>query len=96
MGSAAELLVTMTKEEFESSLLEAMKNIAKQASEPEVMNVKQAAAMFDVHPITLMKKIVRERGCPVHYIGPQDPRFRRSEVLEWLSNQPKELTNGGR
>jgi hypothetical protein len=96
MGDAAELLVTMTKAEFDACLKEAVKNIAKQASEPEVMNVKQAAAMFDVHPITLMKKIVRERGCPVHYIGPQDPRFRRSEVLAWLSNQPKELGNGGR
>lgn len=81
------MLVTMTKSEFEARLGEAVAKVAKQ-SEPEVLTLKQAASLFDVHPKTLMQKLVKERGCPVHYIGPQDPRFRRSECLAWLSSQP--------
>lgn len=95
MSNAAELLVTMTKGQLTELVIEAVGTVAKLASEPEVMTLQQAAKLFDVHPTTMMKKIVRERGCPVHYIGPQDPRFRRSEILDWLMKQPKELSNGG-
>lgn len=94
MTQVADLLVTMTKQQLEALLLDAMHKVSK-VSEPEVLTVKQTAELFDVHPRTLMQKLVRERGCPVHYVGPQDPRFRRSEVLEWLSKQPKELASGG-
>lgn len=91
----SELLVTMTRADLEKLVLKAVAQAATQPREPEVMSLKQAAEFFDVHPRTVMAKLVRERGCPVHWIGPQDPRFRRSECLEWLSNQPKESSNGG-
>lgn len=98
MSNAAELLVTMTKSELRSELKELIRETSK-ASEPEVLTRQEAADLMSVHPKFLMQTLVKERGFPVHYIGPQDPRFRRSECLAWLSSQPskpvKELGNGG-
>lgn len=94
----SDLLVTMTKTEFEERIERALREASK-ATEPEVLTRQQTAELIGVHPKFLMQTLVKERGFPVHYIGPQDPRFRRSECLEWLSNQPgkpvKELGHGG-
>jgi excisionase family DNA binding protein len=95
MGDAAELLVTMTKRQLAELLKDTLSGSVKAANEPEVMTMQQVAHMLDVHTKTLMNKVVKERGLPVHYIGPKDPRFRRSEVLAWLSEQGKEVANGG-
>lgn len=91
---AKDLVLTMTKQELLACVQDAL-NKAAATPPKEVLDMKEAAELFDVHTTTLMRKLVRERGCPVHYIGPQDPRFRRSELIEWLTNQPKEPTHGG-
>lgn len=96
---ASDLLVTMTKSELAAVVESALKRAAVvAAAEPEILDLNETAKFIGVHPRTVMGKLVRERGFPVHYLGPQVPRFRRSEILAWLSDQsrePKELTDGG-
>ncbi len=82
-----ELLVTMTRQQLRELLEQVMRQVAAKP-EPEVLDLQATAKFFGVHPRTVMGKFVKERGCPCHHIGPQNPRFRRSEILEWLTAQP--------
>jgi hypothetical protein len=88
-------VVVMTREELEATLTVLVSKLASTA-EREVLTVEQAAEVLDVCTKHLMQKLVPERDCPVHYMSPKEPRFRRSEILEWLSKQPKEQKNVGR
>lgn len=56
--------------------------IAPAAEEAEVMTREQAAELLQVNPHAI-PKLVRE-GLPSHRLGTQW-RFRRSELLAWLS-----------
>jgi len=60
----------------------------------EVLNLEQAAELLDRNPRVVMK-LVKEGNpkLPAHFISGREPRFRRSELLEWLNalpQQPKE------
>lgn len=37
---------------------------------------------------SVVMRFVEEEGLPAHYISEREPRFRRSEVLAWLSSRP--------
>lgn len=51
---------------------------------PEVLTLQQCAELLDVSTKTVTR-LEREAGLPARYLSPTDRRFRRSEVLAWLS-----------
>ena len=89
-SEAPQLVVTMTAEQLErlleraseKALAEAIANQAK-----EVLDLRECAALLKRNTKTVTR-LVETRGLPCHYISGNEPRFRRTEVLEWLSHQP--------
>ena len=55
---------------------------------PEVMTLEACAKFMDLSTKTVAR-LEREEGLPSHYLSPSDRRFRRSEVLAWLSARGK-------
>lgn len=87
-----ELAVTLTVEQLRELVRAECERAAANASvkpPSEVMTLEQCAELLHRHPKIVMK-MTRESGLPVHFISDREPRFRRSEVLEWLNSRPTE------
>lgn len=93
MSAAPQLVVALTTEELEA-LLEGCtaraveKVVASQL--PEVLDLEDCAKLLKRHPKTVMSTLVKKKGLPCHFISPQDPRFKRTEVLAWLDTLPSQ------
>lgn len=84
----ADLAVSLTVEQLKALMEEAatkavMRSTSAQPN--EVLTIKEAGELLRMHPNVLAKK-VEELGIPAHRIS-REWRFRRSELLEWLSKQ---------
>lgn len=93
---APTLVVTLTTDQLAELLEQAnARALAKLAAEQqaEVLDLRECASLLKCTTKTVTSR-VRERGLPCHYISPSDPRFRRSEVLAWLSAQTIERAAG--
>jgi excisionase family DNA binding protein len=80
--------MTLTVDEFRALVREAAAEAVQKASAAparEVMTLEEAGELLGFHAKVLAKK-VEELGIPAHRIG-REWRFRRSELLEWLSKQ---------
>jgi excisionase family DNA binding protein len=80
----------MTRSELETVVLRAVElGVAKAvaSADAEVMTLKEVAAYLKRHPKVVMK-LVRSDGLPAHFISDREPRFRRTEVLAWVSARP--------
>ena len=53
----------------------------------EILKAEEVAKMLRVRRATIMRW-VKENGLPRHMLGGGTPRFRRSEVLSWVSEHP--------
>lgn len=87
--AAQNFVVSLTTEQLGEILEQASaRALAKVISQQhaEVLDIGECAALLKCTRKTV-SKYVATRGLPCHYISPQDPRFRRSEVLTWLSEQ---------
>jgi excisionase family DNA binding protein len=51
---------------------------------PEVLTLQQCAELLDLSTKTVTR-LERAEELPAHYLSPTERRFRRSEVLAWLS-----------
>lgn len=88
----SELAVTLTVQQLRELIRsECELAVAKASAGPpsEVMTLEQCAEFLHRHPKVVMK-LTKESNLPVHFISDREPRFRRSEVLEWLTTLPKE------
>ena len=88
------LAVTLTVEELGALVRDSVKaELSKlsAAAPHEVLTLTQVAELLHRSEKTVMESLVEERHLPVHYISEREPRFRRSEVLVWLSQQPTRL-----
>lgn len=88
----SELAVTLTIEQLgELVEVRVAKAVAQliETQEREVLDLTHAAKLLKRHPKVLMK-MVRSENIPVHFISGREPRFRRSELLAWLSAQPSD------
>lgn len=55
---------------------------------PDVLTTAMAAEMLHVH-VEHLRRLVREDKIPCHrFPGGREMRFIRSELLEWLQDQP--------
>lgn len=81
-------IVTVPASELEALVERAVRKVAPASAEcepSEVMTREQVGKFLQVDPHHVTK-LARERGLPSHKLG-SEWRFRRSEVLEWLSQQ---------
>lgn len=90
-GSRADdLVVTLKLGELAQELAPIVRNAVHEAvaevtsPSDEVLTRKQAAALLGVNPHHIPKLI--ERGLPAHRLGNRW-KFRRGELLAWLSNK---------
>lgn len=84
-------VIVTTAEELASVVRKAVDDAlaARDANPPrEILTLAQAAELLDRHPKSVMT-LVKSRGLPAHFISERQPRFRRSELLAWLSAQGK-------
>lgn len=91
----APLAVTLTTTELEELVAKSVTGIVNKLLEErqsEVMNLEECAAFLQRHKKVVMSVLVKEKGLPVHYISERDPRFKRTEVLNWLSTLPSVAT----
>ena len=58
------------------------------ASEPEILTLEQAAALLQMDPVSV-RKYVRKLDLPAHKLGDREWRFKRSEIMAWLSAQAR-------
>jgi predicted DNA-binding transcriptional regulator AlpA len=82
-----DLAVTLTVEQLKALIRESVREeVAKApaAPAPEVLTLEGCADLLDLSTKTV-SKLEREAGLPSHELSPGDRRFRRSEVLAWLS-----------
>jgi excisionase family DNA binding protein len=66
-------------------LREAFTLSERETLEPEILTLKQAAALLKVNTHQI-PKLIRREGLPAYRLGKQW-RFRRSELLAWLTRQ---------
>jgi excisionase family DNA binding protein len=88
----SELAVTLTVEQLKKIIDDTVSNaLSRHESEPvkEVFTLLEAAEFLGRHPRQI-SKLIREQALPAHYISDREPRFRRSELLNWLASRPKE------
>lgn len=92
----SEPLVVMTVAQLEELLdrkLTALLQRMPTNGAKEVLTLEECAEFLDRTTKSVMK-LVKEASLPAHYISDREPRFRRSEVLAWISarpTRPKEL-----
>ena len=86
--SDRELLVTLTARDLKSLVREAVREAftlsERATSEPEILTLKQAAALLNVNHHQIPKLI--RQDLPAYRLGNQW-RFRRSELLAWLTRR---------
>lgn len=81
------LVVTLTRDQLRALVAEELAAALARAEGPrEVLTVEQAADLLQLHPDALRKSLRRGATIPAHKIG-REWRFRRSELLAWLSQQ---------
>jgi len=81
-----QLVVTCTVAQFEQLVQQASAKAVAQLheqSQRQVMALAEVATMLDRHPKSVMK-LVKDQGLPCHYISAREPRFIKSEVLQWV------------
>lgn len=84
------LLVTLTTDQLEELINRAVTRATTDLLvQKEVMNTKEVAEFIGRSTRTI-PELIQDSGLPVHYITPREPRFWRSEVLEWLLKLPSE------
>ena len=78
-------VVTLTEAEL-AALLERAAVAALAHAEPprEILNTEEAADLLRVDPDTVLRW-VQKLGLPAHVCGKREYRFRRSELVEWLT-----------
>lgn len=79
-------VIVLTPDQLNQLVRQTWEQARHEMKLPEVMSRDEVAMLLQVHPKTV-NNYVAERGLPAHKLG-QEYRFRRSEVLEWLSKQP--------
>ena len=75
-------LAAMVRETSTEAVVAAALNPPK-----EVLMLDEVAELLGRHKKTI-PTLVKEAGLPAHRISERELRFRRSEVLAWLSAQP--------
>jgi predicted DNA-binding transcriptional regulator AlpA len=84
-----QMLVSLTTDQLAELLEQASARalaavVSKQQA--EVLDLRDCAALLKCTTKTVAK-YVQTRALPCHYISSTEPRFRRSEVLAWLTEQ---------
>ena len=79
-------VVVMSPVELERFVRETWDRAREEQQLPEVLDRAGVAALLGVSDRTV-STFVETEGLPAHKIGAQTLRFRRSEVLEWLSKR---------
>jgi excisionase family DNA binding protein len=84
-----ELAVTLTVEQLadlvRASVREEIAKTAPAAAQ-EVLTLEGCAELLNLSTKTV-RELERTQGLPSHSLSTKDRRFRRSEVLEWLSKR---------
>lgn len=81
-------VVVLSPADLQRILRDTWEAARKEMVEPEVLTADDCAKLLQVH-VRTVGNYVQERGLPAHRLG-QEFRFRRSEVLAWLSKQTTE------
>lgn len=81
-------VVLLSAVELQRLLRETWEAARREMQEPEVLTADECAKLLKVGPRTI-SNYVQDRGLPAHRLG-QELRFRRSEVLAWLTKQTTE------
>jgi hypothetical protein len=91
VSAAAQLIVTLTTDQLaelvETSAARAVEKLVAN-QQAEVLDLEECAALLKRNEKIVMGVLVKKRGLPVHYISEREPRFKRSEVLNWLDTLP--------
>lgn len=68
-----------------------MAQVEVEGSERRFLQVKEVAALLDLHPVTVRRKILRGE-IPAYRLGPKGAAVRvdRRELDEWLHANPEE------
>lgn len=79
-------VVTLTPAELQRLLKDTWDEARQASTDPEVLTADECAGLLRVKSTKTVTNYIAERGLPAHRLG-QELRFRRSEVLDWLSKQ---------
>lgn len=71
---------------IDSAVVKAVAKLAP-GEQKEVFTIEEAAKFIGRHPKSLFRLILDE-GLPAHYISDREPRFKRTELLDWLGTRP--------
>lgn len=83
------LAVTLTVEQLGELVEQSVQRVLAASPPnplPEVLDLKACAELLQLNPKTVTK-LALHAGLPVHYLSEREPRFRRSEVLAWVSSR---------
>lgn len=89
----ADMAVTLSVDQLRELVQAAVRaEIATLNATPpkEVLDMQGVCELLDRNRHTIAKLVANE-GLPAHAISDREPRFMRSEVLEWLRNRPAPL-----
>lgn len=80
----AQSVVVLTPEQVEDLVQRALAKASDLREQREVMDAEDVGALLGVTKRTVTAYIESE-GLPAHQLGPTTLRFRRTEVLAWLT-----------
>jgi len=85
-GERRQEIALLTPTDLEQLVRDTWEAARREAAAPEVLTADECAELLRVSRKTITT-YVEQRGLPAHRLG-QEFRFRRSEILDWLSKQP--------
>lgn len=79
-------IVVLTQDQLRELLSEAVSEAVKAHTGDAVLDEDECSHLLKVSKSTV-RRYVRDRGLPAHPLSERELRFKRSEVLEWISQQ---------